>query len=183
MKGRRQLGRLEPMVLHPLRSLSAKDWHRAPAGKWNIAQILQHLSIGVDLVGATFERRVLRTDMRRRSTPGQAVLRHLVLGLRTIPRGLKAPRGAEPSERPDPELIQAQFRMGVERLRAFVEDWPIERQESLFVRHPLLGDLNLPEWVRFHYLHSRHHARQIAQRLEWVKRERGTGKRGQVARR
>jgi hypothetical protein len=32
----------------------------------------------------------------------------------------------------------------------------------------MLGDLNLPEWVRFHFLHCRHHAGEISDRLKWL---------------
>lgn len=172
MKASHQLSRLEPMVLHPLHGVNGDGWHRAPPGKWTIAQILQHLAIGVDLVAAAFERRQDKTGMRRRAKPYQTVLRHLVLGLGRIPGGLKAPGFTRPEERPDPELIVAEFRMGVEKLREFAATWPRERQKSLFVGHPMLGDLNFPEWVRFHYLHCRHHAGQIRQRVEWLRRQR-----------
>jgi hypothetical protein len=30
--------------------------------------------------------------------------------------------------------------------------------------------LNLPEWVRFHYVHCRHHTRQIRERLRWLRK-------------
>lgn len=170
MKVSRQLARLEPMVLHPVRGLDDTEWHRAPPGKWSVAQIVQHLAIGVDVVAGTFERRADRSEMQRRSKPYEALLRHLVLGLGTVPGGLTAAKGTEPADQPEPELITAQFRMGVERLRSMTEDWPAERQLARFVRHPYLGDLNLPEWVRFHFLHCRHHARQIEARLEWLDR-------------
>jgi transposase len=123
----------------------------------------------VDRVGDVFERRAAKINMRRRARPHHAVVRHLVLGLGRLPGGLKAVEGTEPANRPEPELIAAQFRMAVERLRQLTHDWPAERQVGRFVRHPLLGDLNLPEWVRFHYLHCRHHARQIEERLEWLR--------------
>jgi hypothetical protein len=51
-----------------------------------------------------------------------------------------------------------------------VETWPERRQVEVFVKHPLLGDLNLPEWARFHYVHARHHARQIRSRLRYIAR-------------
>jgi hypothetical protein len=56
-------------------------------------------------------------------------------------------------------LVAAQFRVGVERLATMVDTWPEQRQLEVFVRHPIAGDLNLPEWVRFHYVHCRHHAK------------------------
>src|SRR6266702_4497579 len=38
------------------------------------------------------------------------------------------------------------------------------RARDLFVKHPRLGDLTLPEWVRFHAAHCAHHAKQIRAR-------------------
>ncbi len=169
MKVRRHLARLEPMVLSPIRGISQQEWHEAPRGRWSVAQIVHHLALSVDLVAKAFERRADRTDMRRRANPYQTLGRHLMLGVGAIPRGLKAPDVARPDERPDPELIVAEFRIGVEQLTHFADSWPESRQVALFVRHPVVGDLNLPEWCRFHYLHCRHHARQLVGRLDWVR--------------
>jgi hypothetical protein len=36
-----------------------------------------------------------------------------------------------------------------------------ERRTNLFAKHPRMGDLNIEEWMRFHRIHARHHARQI----------------------
>lgn len=167
MKISRQLARLEPMILHPVRGVNGDEWHRAPEGRWSIAQIVQHLAIGVDTVAEAFARRAAE-DSKRRANPHQTLLRHLALGIGRFPPGLESPEGARPDERPEPELIQAQFRMGVERMRALAEEWPKERQQAVFVNHPILGDLNFREWVRFHYVHCRHHARQIQKRLAWL---------------
>ena len=171
MRVSRQLSRLEPMVLKPLRGLTGDDWHRAPSGKWTIAQIVHHLAIGVDGTAEVWTRRAEAEGMKRRASPHQTVLRHLALGIGAFPPGLESPKGALPDERPDPEMVQAQFRMGVERYHELAESWPAARQEAVFVNHPILGDLNFAEWVRFHYVHCRHHARQIKSRLGWLKRE------------
>lgn len=168
MKVRRQLAALEPMVLGPLHHLPVEDWHRAVPGKWSIAQIVQHLAIGIDYSATTLARRADRDDLKRRATPGQALLRHVYLGLGRVRPGRNSPMGALPEDHPDLDAALAQFRMGVVRLETMVQDWPPERQLSVFARNPALGDLNLPEWVRFHYVHGRHHARQIAARLRWL---------------
>jgi hypothetical protein len=65
-------------------------------------------------------------------------------------------------------MVSAQFRMGVEQYRNLADEWPEQKQTTVFVPHPLLGDLNLPEWVRFHYLHCRHHAGEIDSLLRWL---------------
>jgi hypothetical protein len=179
MKARRQLARLKEIVLDPLNGVTGDDWHRAPKGRWSLAQTLSHLSQGVDLVAGQLEARAGRTDMARRATPGQHLLRHLVLGVGKLPPVRATPEATRPPARPDPELVTAQFRMGVERLGALLETWPPERQRQVFARHPVLGDLNLPEWVRFFYVHSRHHAHQIEVRQRWLKQhEHGTHRDG-----
>ncbi len=170
MKVRRQLERLEPMVLGPLNGLAGADWHRAPPAKWSVCQIVQHLAMSVDLVATAFERRADEPVMQRRATPHQTVLRHILLGVGRIPGGVEAPDVVRPHEEPDPALAMAQFRMGVERHGTLVDMWPQERQLEVFVRHPIVGDLNLPEWIRFHYVHCRHHARQLERRLAWLRR-------------
>jgi hypothetical protein len=168
MKVSRQLAALEPMVLHPLRQLEGEDWHRTVLGKWSIAQIVRHLAIGIDYSAATLEKRADRKDLKRRATPKQTLLRHLYLGLGHVKQGRDAPEGTVPEERPDPEATLAQFRMGVARLETMITAWPEERQLSVFAKNPALGDLNLPEWVRFHFVHCRHHAKQIQARLRWL---------------
>jgi hypothetical protein len=179
VKVRRQLAALEPMVFGPLHGISPEDWHRGPRGKWSIAQIIAHLAAGVDLSSSVFAQRAEKTGMRRRSNPGQAVLRHLLLGFGTFPPGRQSPEITRPPERPDPDIVSAQYRMGVERFATLAQTWTEKRLSEVFVKHPLLGDLNLPEWIRFHYVHARHHAKQIRSRLRWVARggrESGSGK-------
>jgi hypothetical protein len=174
VKGKHQLAAMDDLVLGPLHGIPEDTWHRSPNGKWSVAQIVAHLALGVDLSSATLEKRREKFGMIRRSTPGQAVLRHLLLTLGRFPRGRKANPTTSPPERPDPELVSAQFRMGIERFTKLVNEWPESRQREVFAKHPYLGDLNLPEWVRFHYVHARHHARQIKERL---KRSQQTGRR------
>ena len=168
MKVSRHLARLEPLVLKPLHGVPEEEWHRAPRGKWTICQVVEHLAVSVDLVAQLLEERAELRGRRRRSKPHETVLRHLVLGGGRLPRGLKTVLSAAPSEHPDQELVTAQFRMGVEMTKLLNEQWSQERKQSVFLPHPYLGELNLPEWVRFHYIHCRHHVRQISQLIEWV---------------
>ena len=165
MKVTRQLSSLESIVLDPLQDISAADWTTAPEGKWSIAQIVEHLAIAFDLVATGFAELSEIEASEREATPAQSVLRHTLLGSGELPKGMRAPDISHPSDDPDPELVVARFRMGIEQTRELVEDWPEERQVSTFLRHPVLGDLNLPEWVRFHYVHCTLHARQIEKRL------------------
>jgi hypothetical protein len=168
MKVQRQLAALEPLVLHPLRQIEGEAWHATVPGKWSLVQVVQHLAISIDYTATTFEKRADRKDLKRRATPGQTLLRHVYLGLGRVRQGRDAPQGTVPEERPDPEATVAQFRMGVARLDGMLQTWPEARQLQVFAKNPALGDLNLPEWVRFHFVHCRHHAKQIQARLRWL---------------
>jgi hypothetical protein len=165
MKVTRQLSSLESIVLDPLQDISASDWISAPEGKWSIAQIIEHLAIAFDLVATGFAGLPQDDSKDREASPAQAVMRHALLGSGELPKGMRAPDISHPSDNPDPELVVARFRMGIEQTRTLVEDWPADRQVSTFLRHPVLGDLNLPEWVRFHFVHCTLHSRQIEKRL------------------
>jgi hypothetical protein len=171
MKVKRQLAKLEEMILQPLKGVTGEDWHRAPKGRWSLAQILSHVARNVDAVVSRLEECAGRSDMERRATPGQHLLRHLALGVGKLPPGHRSPEVAPPPERPDPELATAQYRMAVERMAGLVETWTPEQQQRVFVHHPVLGDLNLPEWVRFFYVHDRHYAHQIEVRRRWLKQQ------------
>ena len=165
MKVIRQLSSLEAVVLDPLGDMSTADWTTVPEGKWSMAQIVEHLAIAFELVATGFSALPETEANERDATPAHAVLRHTLLGSGELPKGMRAPDISHPSEDPDPELVVARFRMGIEQTRALVEDWSEERQLSTYLRHPALGDLNLPEWVRFHFVHCTLHARQIEKRL------------------
>jgi hypothetical protein len=171
MKVDHQLSRLEPLVFNPIHGVQQHDWRRAPDGKWNLAQVIEHLAITMDVVAEGFEGLEDDDGMERRATPAQSVLRHTMLGAGEFPKGMRAPDITLPSDDPDPELAAASFRMAVERTRTLVDRWPEEKQLGTYLHHPVLGDLNLPEWVRFHYVHSTLHSRQIEKWLAWLGRE------------
>ncbi len=168
MKVIRQLDSIEPIVLDPLKGVAERDWCSAPEGKWSLAQIIEHLAIAFDLVATGFAAVPDGQAQERNATPAQSVLRHALLGSGELPEDMKAPDISHPSDDPEPELVVARFRMGIEQTRTLIEDWPEERQVATFLRHPVLGDLNLPEWVRFHFVHCSLHSRQIEKRLENV---------------
>ena len=111
--------------------------------------------------------------MHRRATPKQRLFRHLALGVGKLPSPRRIPESAEPPESPEPEIVSAQFRMAIERFDRMMERWSRADRQSIFVAHPHLGDLNLPEWVRFFYLHCRYGAQRIEARKRWLRMANG----------
>lgn len=159
------LSSLPDLVLGPLAGKSDADWYRAPAGKWNAAQIVEHLSISLEGSGLGFDSRRNKPPMERRPrTGGERLASFLILRVGWFPPGREAPAGSRPAGQVDRRYAEAHFREGVERFDRIAPELLITRPRDLFVKHPRLGDLTLPEWMRFHLIHCRHHARQIRAR-------------------
>jgi hypothetical protein len=157
---------LPELVLGPLAGKSDADWYRAPAGKWNAAQIVEHLAISLEGSGKGFESRRDKPPMTRRPRTGfERLAGFCILGLRWFPPGREAPAISRPAEQVDRTYAEAHFREGVERFKRIAPELRRVRAHDLFVKHPVLGDLTLSEWMRFHQVHCRHHAKQIRARV------------------
>jgi hypothetical protein len=61
--------------------------------------------------------------------------------------------------------VRRELRAGHARFLELARTLLPRRAEDLLVKHPVLGDLTLEEWMRFHIVHCRHHAKQIRDRM------------------
>jgi len=160
-----RLAELSALVLEPFRERSDAEWERGPAGKWTPAQIVEHLALGLRLSGETFLARRSHAPMaRRRRTPVERIARLLILGFRWFPPGRKAPSRTRP-EQITRRLAEEHFLAGLAGWAQVERELLPMRGRDLFVKHPRLGDLTVEEWIRFHLIHARHHARQIRERI------------------
>jgi hypothetical protein len=157
---------LPDLVLGPLAGRGDLAWYQAPPGKWSPAQIVQHLALAIDTSARTFESRRTHAPMRRRARSARELIGYwVVLRAGWIPEGRRAPTPTRPAERPDRMAVERQFRAAVERFLVLERELLPDRHADLFAKHPVLGDLTLPEWGHFHTLHCAHHAKQIRARL------------------
>ncbi len=161
-----RLGELRTLVLGPLQNRRDLEWERGPAGKWTPAQIVEHLALGLTLSAATFQTRGNHAPMSRRPrTPAEHVARFFIFGLHWFPPGRKAPERTTPAPEISRAAAQAHFVEGIEAWDQVDRALLPARRADLFVKHPRMGDLTIEEWMHFHLLHARHHARQIRQRV------------------
>jgi hypothetical protein len=162
----RSIAVLHDIVLGPLAGRTDAEWERGPAGKWTPAQIVEHLALGLELSAQTFAARRAHAPMaRRRRTPAEKIATLLILGFRWFPPGRRAPERTMPAPGITRAAAEPHFLTGLEAWQALERDLLPSRPRDLFVKHPRLGDLTVAEWIRFHVIHARHHARQIRRRL------------------
>jgi hypothetical protein len=162
----KQFSDLPEIVLGPLKDRPEADWYLAPPGHWCSAQIVEHLALGLEWSASGFEDRRARDPMVRRPLKlRERIGRIMLLDLGVFPPFMQAPDRSVPAERVERGAAEMHFRKGVERIQEIGRLLLPARARDLFVKHPRLGDLTLPEWMEFHLRHARHHVKQIRRRL------------------
>lgn len=140
-------------------------------GKWCAAEILDHLAQTFSSSARTLERRLGKGEpSRRRPTLMEWLSVLVVVKGGYLPKGRKAPEFAMP-QGIDAGQALSYFRETLSRM-----DDAITRCEKQFgsratiADHPILGPLTAGEWREFHWVHTRHHVRQIARLREQIKK-------------
>jgi hypothetical protein len=160
------LERLRQELEDAIGGASASGLREAPAGKWNAAQILEHLFLTFRMTiqgtAKCLERGAPRAT---RATLKDRVATLLVVNLGYMPRGRNAPERARPRGMA-PEEVQQAIVPELRRMALGLDD--CERRfgtGTKIMDHPFLGPLTADEWRKFHWVHGRHHARQIRERM------------------
>ena len=139
---------------------------QAPAGKWNVAQVLEHLF----LTYKNTNKGIVKCLESGVPLATSATLKHrlgtlLVVGFGYLPGGRKAPERATPRGMPAAEVQNAIF-SEIQRMDSGLRDCETRfGPGTKIMDHPFLGPLTAAQWRKFHWVHGRHHARQIRQRL------------------
>src|SRR5438093_1509208 len=163
----KSVAQLQELVLSGLAGRTDAEWERGPAGKWTPAQIVEHLALGLELSAQTFAARRAHAPMaRRRRTPAEKIATLFIMGFHWFPPGRRAPERTTPAAGVTRAFAERHFLSGCEAWQTLERDLLPARPRDLFVKHPRLGDLTLEEWIQFHWVHARHHARQIKRRLD-----------------
>ena len=160
-----ELEQIRREVSRLTRHFHPADWLRAPEGKWNSAQILEHLLLTYrgttkGLLQALQAGQPLGTA----PTSRERVAAFLVTQLGYLPSGRTAPAQATPRGIPAPDSL-GPFDDALVAMDASLKD--AEKRFGAKVRlldHPLIGPLTAKQWRRFHLMHAMHHLKQVAQR-------------------
>jgi hypothetical protein len=160
------LERLRRELEDAVGSAGASDLAKAPAEKWSAAQILEHLFLTYKHTNRGLEKCLEQgAPSATRATLKDRFATVLVLKLGYLPTGRKAPERSVPRGM-SPEAVQPAITAELKRMVSDLDD--CERKfggRAKILDHPVLGPLTADEWRKFHWIHGRHHARQIRDRI------------------
>jgi len=139
---------------------------QAPAGKWSASQILEHLFLTYQNTNRGLAKCLAQgAPLATRATLKHRLAALLVVNLGYLPGGRQAPERVTPRGMP-PEEVQQAIAPELQKMNSGLDD--CERRfgtHTKIMDHLFLGPLTANEWRKFHWVHGRHHARQIRERM------------------
>jgi hypothetical protein len=137
-----------------------------PEGKWSASQILEHLFLTYKHTNRGLDKCLDQgSTLATRATLKQRFGAFLVLTLGYLPGGRKAPERTQPRGMA-PQEARTTIASELETMGKGLD--ACERKfgaDTKILDHPFLGPLTAAQWRKFHWVHGRHHARQIRERL------------------
>ena len=156
------LQRLRETLQRAASGMSPEQLERSRREKWSAAQILEHLSPTYSGTVKGMEKCLAAgKPLATSPTMKQRVATAVVIGLGHMPEGRQAPERSRPRGLPASEVLK-QIWANLEIMDKAIA--LCERQfgpKVKIVDHPILGPLSTRGWRKFHWVHGRHHAKQI----------------------
>jgi hypothetical protein len=157
------LQRAQEAIAEVTRGMDAEQLARHPEGKWCAAEILEHL----DRVFANSVPHLQKCldkgkPTANRPTLWQRLAAGLVVDLGYLPSGRKAPDFGVPKGAPAEELLR-DIPLQLAAMNRILDE--CERRfggQRKLANHVILGPLSADQWRKFHWVHTRHHVKQIA---------------------
>jgi len=133
--------------------------------RWSVVEIVEHLTRAYSGTAKGFERCMEQgKSLAGAPTLAQGVRQFVVIDLGYFPQGREAPKHILPTGTLDlPTVLDA-----VRRDLARLDEAAVRTRQALgtgkMLDHPILGPMTIDQWLKFHVVHSRHHAKQIRAR-------------------
>ena len=157
------LQRVSDAIERAVDGLTPEQLAWRPEGKWSAANILEHLSITYGGTARVMKKAAGRgASLATHATAYQRLATFVVTGIGFLPGGRKAPEMTVPTGLPAENALAAIRQNLVEMDAALVAAGQRLPGNCPVADHPVLGPLTLRQWRRFHWVHTRHHMKQIA---------------------
>lgn len=159
------LTRLREAIASATQGMRIEELTRHPEGKWSAAEVLEHLYLTYTGTAKSFSRCLeAGKPMAAKPTPRQRLQAWVVLRMGYFPVGREAPERTRPRGM-TAEKVVAEVGPQIESMGELIGKCEAQYGRwAKLVDHPVLGPLTASEWRKFHWVHGRHHMKQI-QRL------------------
>jgi len=152
-------------VLDAAKDAGAQFSVRRDPARWSPVEIIEHLTRAYSGTAKGFERCLEKgAPLATSATFKQRLQQLALINLGYFPGGRQAPKFIIPTGELDLAAVLAAVRRDLARL----DETASRARQSLgsgkMLDHPILGPLTIDQWLKFHVVHTEHHARQIAQR-------------------
>lgn len=159
------LQRADRVLRESAGDLSPEALARRPPGKWSGAEILEHLGLTFSTTVRGLHRLV---EHGPPAMPPPSFKQRfgtlLVVHAGYFPDGRPSPDAVKPRGA-DPSAVLATTLGHLASLDTALDAAELRFGPQMRVmQHPVLGPFSLHEWRKFHWVHTRHHARQIRER-------------------
>jgi hypothetical protein len=159
------LERCLAIVLDVTRGAGDEARLRRDPAKWSPVEIIEHLTRAYSGTAKGFERCLEKgAPLATSATLKQRLQQFALINLGFFPEGRQAPKFIIPTGELDLAAVLNAVRRDLTRLDESASRARQSLGSGKMLDHPILGALTVDEWLRFHVVHTGHHARQIAQR-------------------
>jgi len=153
------------IVLDATRDAGGESNVRRNPKQWSVAEIVEHLTRAYSGTAKGFERCVEKgTPLAGAISFKQRLSQFALLNLGYFPQGRQAPKHIIPTGELDLGTLLGAVRRDLARL----DESGARAEQALgagkMLDHPILGPLTVAQWMKFHEIHTAHHAKQIRER-------------------
>jgi hypothetical protein len=157
-----RLEKLQRQLASATEGLSPEQLIRHAAGKWSVAEILEHLYLTytgtIKGCGRLLEN---GKPLATRSRWKQRAQAFIVVTLGYMPTGRKAPERARPRGTP-PEKVRTEIVSALGQMDGLLTACASKfGSQAKVMDHPFLGPFSIQQWRKFHLVHGLHHVKQI----------------------
>ena len=159
------LDRCLAIVLDVTRGVGDRANVRRDPGKWSVVEIVEHLTRAYSGTAKGFERCIEKgAPLATATTFKQRLQQFALINLGYFPEGRQAPKHIIPTGELDLSAVVDAVRRDLARLDASAAGTKQSLGSGKMLDHPILGALTIDQWLKFHVVHTRHHAKQISER-------------------
>ena len=156
------LEQLKEALAGAIGGMSGADLTRHPEGKWSVAEILEHLYLSYTGTVKGFQRCLeAGKPLGTRATLPQRLKALLVVQIGKFPPGRKAPKITQPRGTSFEKIVADMGRQIAAMDEAITKCEERYGREIKLLDHPILGPFTGRQWRKFHWVHGRHHVKQI----------------------